>query len=146
MSEPGSMEGPLEVLERRRKLLIARDMEAFADLFAEDAVIEVPFVAEGLPVRLEGREAIRETARRTVHRGLEISDLRTFQVHQTLDPEVVIVELATIGRVTATGELFEVPCVQVLRIRNGRIVLFRDYVGTQFMPDLTAVEDRHAES
>jgi ketosteroid isomerase-like protein len=131
------MEGPLEVLERRRRILIARDMEAFADLFAEDGVIEMPFAAEGLPARLEGREAIRRFSRSAALRPLEISDLRTDQVHQTSDPEVVILELTSVGRVTTTGESFEVPCVQVFRIRNGEIVLFRDYVGTHSLPDLT---------
>jgi uncharacterized protein len=126
--------------------MIARDMEALAGLFAEDGVVEMPFPARGLPDRLEGREAIREFVTRTDPRALEISDLRILQVHQTLDPEVVIVELATVGRVTATGEPFEVPCAQVFRIRNGQIVLFRDYVGTQFLPDLAAVENHHAQS
>ena len=51
----------------------------------------------------------------------------------------MIVELVTVGRVTTTGQAFEVPCIQVFRIRDGQIVLFRDYVGAQAMPDLTAV-------
>lgn len=139
MSEQRSAEGPLEVLERRRRVVIARDMDAFADLFAEDGVIEMPF-AEGPPTRLEGRETIREFSARSGDLPLEISDLRVLQVHQTSDPEVVIVELTTVGRVTATGEAFAVPCVQVFRIRDGRILLFRDYIGTRFMPNLAAVQ------
>ncbi|WP_160573789.1 nuclear transport factor 2 family protein [Actinomadura physcomitrii] len=43
-------------------------------------------------------------------------------------------ELTSVGRVVATGEPFEVPCVQVFRIRDGRIVLFRDYVGAGALP------------
>ncbi|MEU9123570.1 nuclear transport factor 2 family protein [Streptomyces sp. NPDC048506] len=146
MSEPGSVEGPLEVLERRRAVVVARDMEAFADLFAEDGVIEMPFAPEGAPSRLEGREAIREFSRLTGQLPLEISDLRIRQVHQTSDPEVVIVELTTVGRATTTGRPFEVPCIQVFRIRDGQIVLFRDYVGSRFMPDLAAGGNHPAES
>ncbi|MFJ2831269.1 nuclear transport factor 2 family protein [Streptomyces sp. NPDC087263] len=138
MNQQSSADGPLEVLERRKRLVVARDMEAFADLFAAEGVIEMPFAANGLPERLEGREAIREFSAAYDRLPLEITDLRTVQVHQTLDPEVVIVELVTVGRVTATGQRFEVPCIQVFRIRNGQIMLFRDYVGAHAMPDLTA--------
>ncbi|MCO6005208.1 nuclear transport factor 2 family protein [Actinoallomurus purpureus] len=139
MDEQRSTEGPLEVLERRRRVLLARDMDAFADLFAADGLIEMPFAAKGLPARLEGREAIREFSARTRDMPFEIMDLRTRQVHRTSDPEVVIVELTTVGRVTTTGEPFEVPCIQVFRIHDGRILLFRDYVGAHTLPDLTVV-------
>lgn len=125
---------PLEVLERRRELLIARDMEAFADLFAEDGVIELPFGGPGLPGRLEGREEIRAFSTREARSDLEISDLRVRDVHRTADPEVMIMELTTVGRVVATGETFEAPCIQVFRIRDGRIVLFRDYIGAGAVP------------
>ena len=142
MVEQRSTEDPLEVLERRRRVLVTRDPETFADLFADlfaaDGVIEMPFAAKGLPARLEGREAIREFSARTRHMPYEIIDLRARQVHRTSDPEVVIVELTTVGRVTTTGEPFEVPCIQVFRIRDGRILLFRDYVGAHTLPDLTA--------
>jgi uncharacterized protein (TIGR02246 family) len=132
------MEGPLEVLERRRRVLVEGDMEAFADLFAEDAVLEMPFVVDGLPARLEGREAIREFSTRAGGIPFEVVELRTVQVHQTSDPEVVILELVSIARHTTTGETFETPCIQVFRIRDGRIVLFRDYVGAHALPDVTA--------
>ena len=64
MNEHSSADGPLEVLELRRRLVVARDMEAFAGLFAAEGVIEMPFAANGLPARLEGREAIREFSAR----------------------------------------------------------------------------------
>ena len=128
----------LDVLEERRRIVLSGDMTGFADLFAEDGVIEIPFATRGLPARLDGREAIRRFTNRP-GRALTITDLRIHQVHQTTDPEVVIVELTSVGRVTTTDEPFEVPCVQVFRIRDGRIVLFRDYVGSGFMPDLPEV-------
>jgi len=127
---------PLEVLERRREVLLSRDMDAFADLFAPDAVIEMPFTTEGLPTRLEGQEAIREYSKQSAQLPIEIVDLRMLNVHQTADPEVVIIELETLGRIIATGEEFTVPCIQIFRIRDGRILLFRDYVSTAALPSL----------
>ncbi|WP_427887289.1 nuclear transport factor 2 family protein [Kribbella sp. GL6] len=128
---------PLDVLELRRKHLIARDFDAFADLFAEDGVIELPFAVGSLPTRLEGREAIREFSLRTSDRPIDIIDLHTVQLHQTTDPEVVILELTTEARHTTTGVPFEARCIQVFRIQNGKIKLFRDYVSAHTIPDLT---------
>ena len=125
---------PLTVLEERRRLLVARDMEAFAELFADDAVIESPFAAGPVPARLEGKAAIRAFSTEFRESPLEIDDLRVHQVHRTEDPEVMIVELSSVGHVVATGESFEVPCIQVFRIRDGRIVLFRDYAGMGALP------------
>ena len=126
---------PLEVLEERRRLLVARDMEGFAELFADDAVIEAPFAAAGpMPARLEGKAAIRAFSTEFHENPLEIDDLRVHRVHRTEDPEVVIVELSSVGHLATTGEAFEVPCIQVFRIRDGRIVLFRDYAGTGALP------------
>lgn len=132
------MRGPLEVLEERRRLLVAGDMDGFGDLFAADAVIEMPFATEGLPARLEGREAIREFSARTRDMPFEITDVRTRQVYETADPEVVIIEITSVGRATTTGRTFEVPCIQVFRIRDGKIVLFRDYTGVRSVADLSA--------
>jgi uncharacterized protein len=130
------VEDPLAVLERRRRVLLARDMEAFADLFAPDGLIEIPSGGGPVPARLEGREAIRAFSVRQRDSPYEITDLRTRQIHRTADPEVVIIEITTVGRVAATGETFEVPCIQVFRIRDGRILLFRDYFNAAALPAL----------
>jgi ketosteroid isomerase-like protein len=130
MSSPS----PTQVLEQRNRVILARDMQAFADLFAEDGVIEMPFTAGELPTRLAGREAIRAYSANADGSGYRLDELRVHRTHQTDDPEVVIVELTSVGRVIATDQPFEVPCIQVFRIRDGKIVLFRDYVGHAFLP------------
>jgi len=131
------MRTPAEVLELRRRHLIARDFEAFADLFAEDGVIELPFAVNGLPTRLEGRTAIRDFSLETADRPIEILDLETVQLHQTTDPEVVVLELVTKARHTTTDQPFEAACIQVFRIKDGQIKHFRDYVAAGKIPDLT---------
>ena len=129
----------LDVLELRRRVVVDEDMDAFADLFAADGAIEIPFATEGVPARLAGRETIREFATRARDLPVRVTDLRTVAAHQTLDPEVVVVEIVTVGEVIATGEIFEVPGIQVFRIRDEKIVLFRDYFGGQSTPDVTTV-------
>jgi ketosteroid isomerase-like protein len=48
-------------------------------------------------------------------------------VYETDDPEVVIAEFTSRTEDTVTGEHFHARYIQVLRIRDGQIVLFRDY-------------------
>jgi len=49
-------------------------------------------------------------------------------VHQTEDPEVIVGEFAYLGTVEGSDESFHVPCVFVMRVRDGEIVESRDYV------------------
>ena len=56
-----------DVLARRRDLILSGDADGFADLFAPDAVIELPFAGlPGFPPRLEGREALASASTRAV--------------------------------------------------------------------------------
>ena len=119
---------PADVLARRRHLIMNGDADGFADLFAPDAVIELPFAGPpGMPARLEGREAIREHARHLLALPLRLENFEVAELYQTQDPEVVIAEIWAKGTVTTTGRSFTATSVQILRIRDGQIVLFRDF-------------------
>jgi uncharacterized protein len=48
-------------------------------------------------------------------------------VHETTDPEVVVGEFEYLCTSDATGE-FRIPCVFVLRVRNGEIIESHDYI------------------
>jgi uncharacterized protein len=127
---------PADVLTRRRQLILNGDADGFADLFAPDGVIEVPFAGPpGMPVRLAGREAIRAYSRQVMASPLRLEDFEVVELYQTQDPEVVIAEMRTKGTVTATGRPFTATSIQILRIRDGHIVLFRDF------PDPRGLED-----
>jgi uncharacterized protein len=96
-----------------------------ADLYAEDAVVEMPF-APSPPARLEGREAIRAHFAAAARGPLTLR-ARNVVAHDTGDPEVVIAEFDYDGQVSTTGRSFRVSNIQVLRVRNGQIVSSRDY-------------------
>src|SRR6185312_10075596 len=98
---------PTDVLARRRDLILNGDADGFAELFAPDAVIEMPFSGTTeAPIGIEGREAIREYARRALASPLRIEDFEVTALHHTLDAEVVVVEMRTKGTVTATNRAF----------------------------------------
>ena len=128
-----------DVLAQRRRLILNGDIDGFADLFAPDAVIEGPFTGPpGTPMRLAGREAIREYSRRVMASPLRLEDFEVVELYQTQDPEVVIVEMRTKGTVTTTGRSFAATSIQILRIRAGQIVLFRDFADSRVLEDVIA--------
>ncbi len=128
---------PADVLARRRHVILNGDADGFADLFAPEAVIEVPFAGlPGMPARLEGREAIREHARHLMALPLRLEDFEVAELYQTQDPEVVIVEMRTTATVTTTGRSFTATSIQILRIRDGQIVLFRDFADPRVLEDV----------
>jgi uncharacterized protein len=119
---------PADVLARRRQLTLNGDADGLADLFAPDAVIEFAFHGPpGTPVRLEGREAIREYSRRVLASPLRLEDYEVAELYQAQDPEVVIAEVRAKATVTTTGRSLTTTSIQILRIRHGHIVLWRDF-------------------
>jgi uncharacterized protein len=119
---------PADVLARRRQLILNGDIDGFADLFAPDAVIEAPFGGlPGMPVRLEGRAAIREYSRQILASPLRVDQYEVAELYRTQDPEVVIAEMRATATATTTGRSFTATSVHILRIREGHIVRIREY-------------------
>jgi uncharacterized protein len=122
---PGS---PREVVEQVRRM-VAGEGVVFADLFAEDGVLEYPFAMPGQPGRLRGREAIRAYfAAVPGPRRLFAMDGVDALVRQTDDPEVVVAEIEHHGRSLVTGEPYRFRALGVLRVRDGQIVSYQDYM------------------
>jgi uncharacterized protein len=127
---------PADVLVRRRQLTLDGDADGLADLFAPDAVIETPFAGPpGAPARLAGREAIREYSREVMALPLRLENYEVAELYQTQDPEVVIVEMQAKATDTATGRSFTATSIQILRIREGHIVLVRDFANPRVLED-----------
>ncbi len=127
---------PADVLAQRHRLTLNGDADGLADLFAPDAVIESPFAPPGAPLRLEGREAIREYSRHVMASPLRLEEYEVVEFYQTQDPEVVIVEMRAKATLTTTGRSFAATSIQILRIREGKIVLFRDFANPRLLEDV----------
>jgi uncharacterized protein (TIGR02246 family) len=127
---------PADVLAQRHRLIMSGDVDGYADLFAPDGVIEAPFAPPGAPSRLAGREAIREYSRHVMASPMRLEDYEVVELYQTQDPEVVIVEMRARATLTATGRSIVTTAIQVLRIREGQIVLFRDFANPRVMEDV----------
>jgi uncharacterized protein len=97
-----------------------------------------PGSAPGAPSRLDGQEAIRDYSRHFVALPMRLEEFEVAELHQTQDPEVVIAEMRVRATLTTTGQSFNATSIQVLRIREGQIVLFRDFANPRVLGDLTS--------
>ncbi|TDD35650.1 ketosteroid isomerase [Actinomadura sp. KC06] len=96
------------------------------DLYAEQTRVEHPFSPfEDGPMRT--REELREHFAAGKSLPPPRQEPADIIVHETADPEVIVAEFAYRGT-TETGEPFRVPCIFVLRVRDGEIVASRDYI------------------
>jgi uncharacterized protein len=101
-------------------------LDQLAGMYAEHTDVRHPFAPLGdtpLRTRAELREHFAASADRTL--GVEKFEPTDTVVHETADPEVVIVEFRYIG--SANGRPFDLPCIFVIRVRNGVIIESRDY-------------------
>ena len=101
-------------------------LDQLADLYAEDTDVRHPFSPAG-DAPLRTRRQVRD---HFAAAGAQLHGVERFApvdpvVHTTGDPEVVVFEYTRAIR--ARGHDFTVPCIYVVRVRDGRIVESRDY-------------------
>jgi ketosteroid isomerase-like protein len=121
-------DGACEVLERLRQASVSQSADDLSQVYAADAVHEFPFTRPGLPSRLSGRDEIVNwiTAGWKAY-PLKYERYRTLAIHDTSDPDTIIVEQEALGASAATGE-FALPNLVVLTVHDGQIARLRDYV------------------
>jgi hypothetical protein len=119
---------PRNTVERFLHAAISGHPENIADCYAADVVMEMPFaVAPLFPDRIE---TTREQLRARFRAGAAVrryTGLGKVMIHETADPEVVVVEYELHGQMVATDEPFTLPFALVMTIRDGHIVHSRDY-------------------
>jgi len=119
---------PREVAEQVRKM-VAGEGVVFADLFAADGVLAYPFAPPGHPRELRGRDAIRAYfAAAGQARALFTMAGVDAVTWQTDDPEVVVTEITHHGWSKAAGEPYRHTALGVIRVRDGEIVRYDDYM------------------
>ena len=119
---------PREVAEQVRRMVAGEGVD-FAGLFASDGVLTYPFGLPGQPAELRGREAIRSHFA-GLSRGRDLLDMEGVEavVRQTDDPEVVVTEITHHGWSRAAGEAYRHTALGVIRVRDGEIVRYDDYM------------------
>ena len=119
---------PRETAERFLRAAVSPDPGDMADCYAPAVVIEMPFAVT--PLAPPRAETTREELRARFRAGRasrRYTGLQDVVIHETTDPEVVIVEYALDGEFTATAEPFWLRFLMVMTVRDGQSVHTRDY-------------------
>jgi hypothetical protein len=120
---------PREIAELVRRMVAGDEQVELADLFTEDGVMAYPFAPPGMARELRGRDAIREFFRaRSQTRDLLKMDGVELIVRETDDPEVVVTEITHHGWSKAASAPYRFTALGVVRVRNGQIVHYDDYM------------------
>jgi ketosteroid isomerase-like protein len=117
-----------EIAEEVRRM-VAGEGVVFADLFAADGVLTYPFGPPGQPRELRGRDAIRSYFG-AMGQARELFTMEGVEavVRETSDPEVVVAEITHHGWSHVTGAPYRLTALGVIRVRDGEIVCYDDYM------------------
>jgi ketosteroid isomerase-like protein len=118
-----------EVVEQMLRASEKMDIDAVVALMAPEVRVEWPFRPDTAPERLQGRTEFGRLLTATAAAApIRYHEYRDVVVHETTDPEVVIVEYEAHGAITATGEPYQQRIVAVFRVHGGQIVSYRIYL------------------
>jgi ketosteroid isomerase-like protein len=117
---------PTEVFQQILVDVEAGDVRALLGRCREDVVFEFPFAPDGRPKRVEGQQAVGAYLD-AIGSGAVLDQLTNLEMHQTVDPDVAVIEFSVTGRVRDTDAPFERSYVVVLTVRDGLVARYRDY-------------------
>ncbi|MFD0149449.1 nuclear transport factor 2 family protein [Streptomyces sp. NPDC055721] len=126
MTTPMTPMTPAELYRHGLHLLVAKDVPGWVDLWDEDGVLEFPFAPEGWPARLEGKAAV-EAYMRHYPDHVDVHDFPDVKIHQTIDPETIVVEMRGVGRLVESDAPFDMTYIAVVTVKGGLIASYRDY-------------------
>jgi ketosteroid isomerase-like protein len=98
-----------------------------ADVYAEHVVIEMPFAQPPFPKRSETTRENMRTRFKAGNATREYVRTDNVVIHESHDPDTVIVEYDLHGRQLPSGTPFVLSFIMVITVRDGEIVHSRDY-------------------
>ena len=115
-----------DLFRRSLEAFLGKDMRGWADLCAEDVVVEFPFSPDDLPSRLEGREAIFAYLQYypTI---IDIHEIDSVTVYETNHPATIVAEWSVKGHVIPNGNRYDMHYATFVTVRNGQIASYREY-------------------
>ncbi|GAA1974775.1 nuclear transport factor 2 family protein [Catenulispora subtropica] len=128
MSEPVSspVRSTRETVDLLLRTITEGTRDDLADLYAEDVVISNPFAPDGVPNESRGNAQLRARMK-SFQQYLAYDAVKDVTVHETIDPQVAIVEFTLVGTLVPTSERFELPAINVIRVVDGLITESRDH-------------------
>lgn len=106
--------------------MVNRDIDELRPFYTDDTILELPQLgtrAEGI----EGTLAMAKTVGTTFREWKQVN----FEFHDCLDPDEVIWEADADGVFAHSGERYEQRYVLFVKLRDGRISHYREYIDTR---------------
>jgi ketosteroid isomerase-like protein len=110
------------------------DMDRHFSFWAEDGVMEFPFQARGFPTRFAGREAIA-AALGGMPGTVASFGARDMRLLATEEPGLFLTEWTSDIVVRVTGETHVQRYICLVRVKDGRVDLFREYNDPQVVAE-----------
>ena len=130
---------PHDVFQQMQQQWFGQPGQLTGELLADDAVIESPFAPPGRPTRFEGKQLWLDFANpQRAAFPIRIDACRTRAIHDTTDPNTIVVEYELTGTSTITDQQATAAFIGVLTVRDGKIALWREYQNTMAMQQARA--------
>ncbi|GIG88253.1 nuclear transport factor 2 family protein [Plantactinospora endophytica] len=121
---------PRDLFEQMRQQWFGQVAPLTGDLLADDVIVEIPFAAPG-PYRIQGKQQFLDFVNpQRAAFPVRFDACRTIAIHDTTDPDTIVVEYELTGTSTRTDRRATAAFVGVLTARDGRIALWREYQNT----------------
>jgi ketosteroid isomerase-like protein len=119
----GNGSSALRVLQTLSSGVLAQ-LEGLLD---EGIVMELPFVPSQFPQSIEGREAVLQ-ALAYIPSAFDFFRLNVHELYECATRDCVICEATAIGRRRGGGSFYQNRYVFVLRFKDGKVVLWREFL------------------
>jgi len=122
---------PRDLFQRMQREWLGDPATPTGDHLADDVVIEIPFAPPGRQNRFEGKQQFLDFANpQRAAFPVRLDECRTVAIHDTTDPNTIIVEYELTGTSTTTNRQATAAFIAVLRVRDGKVTLWREYQNT----------------
>jgi ketosteroid isomerase-like protein len=107
--------------------LESKDMSTLNSLWAEDAVLDMPYSPEGFPKIVVGVNALRSHYENWPNISGSADFSSQIQFYELVDPQLIWVEFLGDVDVISTQRRYEQDYAALVHIHDGKIKLFREY-------------------
>lgn len=124
--EAGENSTAVQLLRHSLNTFLAKDIRAWAELCAEDVVVEFPFSPDETSKRMTGRAAIYDYLK-DYPSVIDLQSTPTMAIYAMQDPCLAIAEWSVSGRVISNGNPYEMSYATFATFKDGLIVGYREY-------------------
>ncbi|MEU5941146.1 nuclear transport factor 2 family protein [Micromonospora sp. NPDC047548] len=119
---------PHEVFQRMQQQWLGLPAPLTGDDLAEDVIIEIPFAPPGHQGRFEGKQQFLDFANpQRAALPVRFDECRTIALHDTKDPNTIIIEYELTGTSTRTNQQSTAAFIGVLTVHDGKVTRWREY-------------------